>query len=364
MSPYHLSPKDTCYYLDLIDVVQDGIICTDADARIVLLNRTAVVMLGYPPEQLLDAPFETIYVAEDRSRCGPRIIQETLERGSYQGEFLFQRKDGTRFPGHLSSARLRPGGKNGDIVFLLHDLSHEKRLQKRLLESQKMAFLGRLVEGISHEIRNPIVTLGGYTRRLKKMLEADHPAQEYLDVILEDVHRMEAMLKDVENYVAFTKFRRPLFRRVDLQWILMEAMRGLRVPSGISLKLELPNRGPWIFGDPPSLQELFLCLLENAVEAMPQGGELRVGLTEEAGEARLTVQDSGVGIREEDLPFIFNPFFTTKTQGAGMGLARAYLVVEEHGGHMEVQSTPGEGTTFTVTFSLDRRQWVRRDGQS
>jgi|Deesub1362B_J571_1020462.scaffolds.fasta_scaffold04151_3 PAS domain S-box-containing protein len=361
MSPYHRNPRDARYYLDLIDVVQDGIICTDADARIVLLNRTAVVMLGYPPEQLLDAPFETIYVVEDRSRCCPRIIQETLERGSYQGEFLFQRRDGSRFPGHLSSSRLRPGGKSGDIVFLLHDLTQEKRLQRRLLESQKMAYLGRLVEGISHEIRNPIVTLGGYARRLKRMLESDHPGQKYLDVILEDVQRMEAMLKDVENYVAFTKYRRPSFHRVDLQGVLMEAMQELQVPPGISLKLELPNRGPWIFGDPPSLQELFLCLLENAVEAMPRGGVLRVGLTQESGEARVIVQDSGIGIREEDLPFIFNPFFTTKTQGAGMGLARAYLVAEEHAGQIEVQSTPGEGTTFTVTFPLDRRQWVRRD---
>lgn len=353
--------KDISYYQDLIDVVSNGIICTDTQARIVFVNQTALDMLGYSSEELLGRPFEEIFVEEDRDLCCPRVIQETLDNGSYEGEFLFQRRDGNRFPGQLSSSCLREDDGIKDIVFVINDLTEQKKLQQNFMNSQKMASLGKVVEGISHEIRNPIVSLGGYTRRLIRTLEPDHLGQSFLQIILEDVQRMEDMLQEINNYVSFAKMYQAFFKKVDLHGIMEDALQSLRLPMNIKLEDTYPTEGPWIFGDASHLRELFLHLLENAMEAMPEGGVLRLMLKQEDSNALVEIEDTGVGIADADLPHIFNPFFSTKTKSAGVGLAKAYIIVEEHKGEIEVKSNMSKGTTFVLSFPLDRRQQARRE---
>jgi PAS domain S-box-containing protein len=360
MSPVHDGHKNIEYYLNLIDVVRDGIICTDIEGRIVFMNQTALTMWGYQEKEILGKPFELIFVEEDRPQCCPRVIQATLADRHYEGEFLFQRRDGSRFPGYLSSSRLVKRDKKQDIVFVVHDLTEQKRMQRRLLESQKLASLGKLVEGVSHEIRNPIVTLGGYARRLKRTFERDHSAQEYIGIILEEVERMESMLKDVEEYLQFAQAHRPSFTRVNLQDIMKGVIGGLSLPDNVLLEEVYPSEGPYIYGNPRRLHELFYHLLENSIEAMPGGGCLRMAIEQTDHQARVCIEDSGVGIPKHDIPNMFSPFFTTKTKGAGVGLAKVYIIVDEHSGMIDVQSVIERGTTFTLTFPRDRRQRPRR----
>lgn len=362
MSPTDIPEPDVHFYLDLIDVVRDGIICTDLEACIVFVNQSALAMFGYFPEEILGTSLETIYVEKDRERCCFRVIQETFEKGFYRGEFLFQRRDGTCFPGQLSSSWLKQDEDARHLVFAVQDLTEQKKLQRRLLDSQKMASLGKVVEGISHEIRNPIMTLGGYARRLKRTLQPDHPGYSYLQIILEDVQRMEEMLREINDYVAFAQDYRGSFTKLDLQAVLKDALRAMNLPNRVRLEEAFPPEGPWIWGDRRNLRELFLHLLENALEAMPEGGVLRVGLSREDSQVSVKIQDTGVGIADDDLPHIFNPFFSTKTKSTGIGLAKVYTIVGEHAGQIEVQSKIDEGTTFMLSLPVDRRQSVRRDG--
>jgi two-component system CheB/CheR fusion protein len=348
------------YYHEIIDVVGNGIICTDAEACIVFANQTALGMLGFTAEELLGASFAMIFVKEDRDLCCPRVIEETLGNKRYEGEFILQRKDGTRFPVHLSSSCLKDEDLE-DLVFVINDLTHQKKLQQGLLHSQKMASLGKVVEGISHEIRNPIVSLGGYARRLARTLEPDHPGHRSLQIIMEDVERMEEMLQEINNYVAFAKTYQVNFTKLDLHIVTKDALQCLRIPGEVKLEETYPTEGPWIYGDSNHLRELLLHILENAIEAMPDGGILRVLLKQEDSGAFVQIQDTGVGIANYDIPHIFNPFFSTKTKSTGIGLAKSYIIVEEHTGEIEVDSDVSRGTTFTISFPSDRRQRARRD---
>lgn len=361
VSRLHVRREDIIYYQHLIDVVSNGIICTDIQASIVFVNQTALDMLGYSSEELLGRPFEVIFVMEDRDLCCSRVVEDTLDHGSYEGEFLFERRDGNHFPGQLSSSCLREDDGIKDIVFVINDLTEQKKLQQNFMNSQKMASLGKVIEGISHEIRNPIVSLGGYTRRLIRTLEPDHLGQSFLQIILEDVQRMEDMLQDINNYVSFAKKYQAFFKKVDLHGIIKDALQSLRLPINVKLEETYPTENPWIYGDTSHLRELFLHLLENAMEAMPEGGVLRLILKQEDSNALVEIEDTGVGIANADLPHIFNPFFSTKTKSVGVGLAKAYIIVEEHKGEIEVKSNMSKGTTFMLSFPLDRRQRARRD---
>jgi PAS domain S-box-containing protein len=364
MTPASSKQRDLRYVLNLVDVVQDGIICTDCRGHLFLANLKALAMWGYAEEEILGQSCQILFVEEDRLHSYPLVLQETQEKGSYQGEILFRRKDGGRFPGHLRSCLLSGEGEEQDLVFVIRDLTEQKRLQQRLLDSQKVAFLGKVVDGLSHELRNPIVTLSGYARRLEHSLAPDHPGHEHIRIILEEVQRMEAMLKEIEGYVQFAQVHRLAFTKVDLHSLMGEVLNGLRIPECVRLEEGYPPEGPWIYGDPVHLKELFHHLLENAIEAMPDGGVLGIRMEVATSTASVTIRDTGVGIPEQALPDIYSPFFTTKTKGAGVGLAKSYIIVEEHSGQIEVQSGLDLGTVFRVSFPLDRRQRPRRDDQA
>lgn len=360
MSPAFAQDKGIEFYMELLDVIREGIVCTDEHGTIIGVNRSALGLLGYEAQGFLGSPIEILFVDEDRLRCCPFVLQETLERGAYDGEFLLQRKDGTRFPGNLNSSWIRGEGGRRDLIFVIHDLTEQKRLQRRLLDSQKSVFLAKVVEGLSHEVRNPIVAIGGYARRLERVIDPGHPAHNYVRIMLQDVSRMEGMLREIEGYVRFAQSHRPSFARVDLHRLVLDAFAMLAIPEGIRVEHEFPPDGPWIYGDSGHLRELFYHLLENAVEAMPDGGTLGVVGEVLDSKARVTVRDTGIGIPDKALPHLFSPFFTTKTKGAGVGLAKAYIIVEEHCGQIEVDSRVDRGTAFVVTFPLDRRQRSRQ----
>jgi PAS domain S-box-containing protein len=357
----YLRGRHADYLLDVIDAVREAILCADIRGTLLFANRSALCLWGYAPPELLGKPVDVLFSPECRGRGCDLLIRETLEKGEAEGEFLFWKKDGGAFLGHVRSALLRGQEGPSDVICAVQDLTEQRRLQRRLLESQKMAFLGKLVDGLAHEIRNPIVTLGGYARRLERTLGPDHPGRPYVGIVLEDVARMEGMLREIEEYLRFARGHRLAFTRLDLQAILREALGRLPLPEGIRLETAFPEDGPWIYGDAAHLTELFHDLLENAVEAMRRGGVLTVELATSGGRALARVRDTGVGIPEKSLQHIYSPFFTTKTKGAGVGLAKAYIIVEEHGGQIEVASEVDQGTAFEVSFPLDRRQRPRRE---
>lgn len=348
----------------ILDAVPDAVLVLGPEGSILFCNQAALDLWRYDRSEMEGLGLSRLLADGSPARCAGGILQTALDRGHCQGDFLFQKKDGERFLGSVRACLLegRSEARPGTVIVSVRDFTEQRRLQQRILESQKLSYLEKVVDGLSHEIRNPIVTLGGYARRLEKMLEPEHPGRVPLRIILKDVERMEGMLREMQDYLEFAKSHRMSFVKLDLHEVVREAVALVPRPANTKLEESYPAAGPWIFGDQAHLRELFRHLVDNAVEAMPHGGLLRVKVEQTGQLARVRIQDTGVGIPEKFLPHIYSPFFTTKTKGAGVGLAKVHIIVEEHGGEIDVVSEVAKGTSFDVTFPLDRRQTPRALG--
>jgi two-component system NtrC family sensor kinase len=231
-------------------------------------------------------------------------------------------------------------------------LDELKVRQEQLLQSRKMAAVGTLTSGIAHELNNPLNNISLTVETLLEDYETldDARKRRLLTDIFTQVQRAGAT---VGNLLDFTRRDEPVRAAVSVGEVVEAALALVRnelslarVAARVSVEPDLPP----VSGNPRHLQQVFLNLFLNAIQAMPAGGELHVEVAHQDEFVRVAVRDAGVGIPEEDLEKIFEPFFTTKEagEGTGLGLSVSYSIVEKHGGRIEVASRPGEGSTFTV----------------
>ena len=288
------------------------------------------------------------------------LVKDTLRDGKVEGEFHFRKKDDSTFPGYLSTSIIKENNRARGIVLVVAELTRLYAVEQRLKQSEKLASLGKVVEGVAHEVRNCLTSLGGFSLRLHKMFESDTTASKYTEIILNDVSRLEKMVKDIEDYVRFSKFYSFNFVRTDIIPLLERARdRAVYEVSGdvarkIGFSLDADKDLPNAQVDPVAIEEVFFNLIRNAYEAMPNGGRLRVTIRGLKSGVSIAFADTGVGIHSEDVSDIFNPFFTGKTTGAGMGLSKVQLLLEEHRGAIRVSSEPGKGSTFEVFLPVER----------
>lgn len=227
-----------------------------------------------------------------------------------------------------------------------------KKMQQKIIQSERLVALGRLSECIAHEVRNPVMSIGGFARRLKQKLPSGDPAHEYAKIILKEVARLEKMVREVEDYANMPE---PEFLEVNLKKLIGHALEEWRhngARSDIQVHLDLPGEEITFPGDEWLLSLVLKNLFQNAGDAMTNGGELSISAYPQGRQIIIKVVDTGGGIPPEDLPQVFDPFFTFKTQGSGLGLTTAHRIVSEHHGEISVKSTPGKGTEFQIRLSL------------
>jgi signal transduction histidine kinase/uncharacterized protein YigA (DUF484 family) len=235
-----------------------------------------------------------------------------------------------------------------------------KETQTFLVHQEKMAALGELSSTIAHEIRNPLVSIGGFARRLYRSMPDEAPEKRYTQTIMIEVSRLEKILSDLLDYTR----KEPLsFAEVDLREILEESFSQVseKLNGGaIELSKEYSEGIPKVMGDQRQLIQVFSNLFSNAYEAMKGKGtlSLRVFPVAKNGFAfvRIEVEDTGSGIDPENLHNIFNPFYSTKESGLGLGLPLVYKIIASHRGQIEVDNRPGEGVTFIITFPAAREK--------
>lgn len=219
--------------------------------------------------------------------------------------------------------------------------------EQRLIRSERLAAVGKIAAQITHEVRNPLSSIGLNAEMLEEETEGE--AKKLARAIVKEVDRLTEI---TEEYLRFARLPRPKLEREDLGAIVGSLLAFLRQEleaRGVTVELRLDPSLPAVAADEHQLRQALLNLLRNAVEAMSDGGRLTLEAT--AADARaveLTIADTGEGIAPEHLPKIFDPFFSTKEGGTGLGLALTQQIIVEHGGRIEVQSTPGVGTTFVV----------------
>jgi hypothetical protein len=227
-------------------------------------------------------------------------------------------------------------------------------LQQELIRKERLAAVGELAGGVAHEIRNPLAGIGGALTILAREMPADGDTQDVMAEIQHQIHRMERL---VQELLAFARPDVLHPEWIDVHAILKQATAYIAqrpdVPK-IDLVLELDPKVPEIYADPRDLEHAFENLLMNAFQATSEGGKIEVRTQRTGGNVLVSIRDDGSGMTADVRDMIFEPFFTTKARGTGLGLSLVRRVVENYGGEIRVQSTPGEGTAFE--FNIPTKQ--------
>jgi PAS domain S-box-containing protein len=352
----------------LLDLVQVAFIVTDAHSKILYTNRYTERLFGYSREEVEGERIRILFLEEDLTYFLPNIIYLTLYKNGFEGEALLRQKNGTKIFVHLYTTTFKEEGE----VFIsmsFQEIQRLKRLERERLEMERWASLGMMVEEIAHQIRNPIVAIGGYTQRLLKGFSSSLKGKSYLHQILQEAKRLESMVQRVEEYVLIPK---PTFQKERVQEVVEMVVQKFSkevTERGVSINLEtgaLKGEGDF-FIDKALLARALFYILENSVDAVAQvpmgkkGRVVKVSLLGNKENIGISISDRGEGIRKKNMDRIFEPFFSTRPDRVGLGLTFAKRVVEDQGGNIQVESRLKRGTTITLTFPKDRRRILRRE---
>jgi signal transduction histidine kinase len=229
-----------------------------------------------------------------------------------------------------------------------------KTAQDKLILSERLVAMSHLVQGVAHEIRNPVTTIGGFARRIKKILKRDPEVDKYLNVILEESERLESLVRQVHEY---TSVLAATLAMDDIRATLQEVVNKfepIAQQQGVSLVTKIDESLPLTRMASAQIMTALSNIMENALESMPNGGELVLEAKQRNSQLFIKILDTGYGIRQEYLNSVYDPFFSSKTHGAGLGLAVVYQIVKNHDGEITIQSQEGRGTSVTIQLPVRR----------
>ncbi|MEW6219254.1 MAG: response regulator [Thermodesulfobacteriota bacterium] len=243
-----------------------------------------------------------------------------------------------------------------ELAVRVKSLLAKKAASEQLAAEEKLEAVEGMINEVAHEVRNPLVSIGGFARRLYRNLAPEDPNRRYLEIILRDVDRLERMVSDL---VAYKTASLTFFEPVAVNDVLLAALDGFRVAAAaanLQVVTELAPDLPAIPADRQNLERAIANMIENAIEAMSEGGgrlTLTTRLRDEACE--LVIADTGCGIAKDRIKNIYDPFVTSKVYGPGLGLTFALKTIQAHRGMIAVESEEGRGTTFTIQLPVRRR---------
>jgi PAS domain S-box-containing protein len=340
----------------MLSGLADAVLVVNRDRRILSLNNPACHLLGQSRANLQGRPLEEV-LADGHPLLG--MVEEALSRGEAVGPrslpLLLQEEgeEGGREVLHAVSAHLLSESQaTSGVMLTARNMERLSRLGSHLSYSQKLSALGRLTSGVAHEIKNPLNAMVIHVALLRQKLGGNSPeAAPYLDVLDKEIRRLDRVIQ------GFLKFSRPEDLRLEpvpMAQVLEGVVRLLEAEArqrGVLVETELAEGLPPLLGDRELLQQAFVNLMLNACQAMPQGGRLRIAARRSRdGRVEIDVADTGVGIPPEELPKIFDLYYTTRNEGSGVGLSLVYRIIQLHDGDIRVSSTPGAGTRFTITL--------------
>ena len=356
------------YNEEIVSAIPTALLVLNTEFDILSVNRRYQELFGLGAEEVYLRPFvECVGEISDETRA--RIL-ERLEQLKSQGgamasfEFPFLRAD--RASGAEPAAKIVSMSavvlrltRDVRLLILLEDVTESKRLMEHLVRSEKLEATTNLAAGLAHEIKNPLGIILGHIQllsmKLKAQQAADGDVKHSVQVIEKMVDRATSLVRGLMDFARETEVRpKPIQLHEFLSGILDMVFPRMNEHK-IHLIQQYPRRRPMtIRADETMMTQLFTNLLFNAIESMTDGGELRVETlaVEETNMAQVRIADSGCGIPPEHLARVFQPFFSTKPKGTGMGLPVCYGIVEKHGGQIDIQSEAGRGTTVTVWLPL------------
>ena len=353
------------YTDNILGSLTSGIVTIDLDGRVVTLNPAAELLTGF-------------FRGEAAGRYCTELFAHTPELSDLLTETLasrapiasvpltLRRRNGSALPIEFSTAPLKGGeGKDLGVIGVFRDVTLMRQLEDDLQRSDRLAALGTLAAGLAHEIKNPLTSLLTFSRHLERKFDDPNFRERFGSVVPRELERINGIVERLLELarparMSFTLARLPelLERAVDLYADQLDDKR-------IEVAREYARDVPPIQADKDALYRVFVNLVANALDAMPRGGRLtlRAGWAvsgdplpsarrRPANRVRVEVEDTGTGIEPSETDRIFNPFYTTRDSGTGLGLALAHKIVQDHGGRISFNSAPRRGTTFTIVLPL------------
>jgi PAS domain S-box-containing protein len=350
------------YIRNVVESLREGLIGLDRDGRITAWNPTMERWCGIPEAELAGRVLFDVNPNFKRERVAEPL--QRLLRGEIE-EFKLESVEHETLRGrgvvwNVSGSLVRQGARPAGAVLLIEDITARRGLERAAQQSEKLAALGTLAAGLAHELNNPI----GIISTRAELILADAETRDLPEDVAEDlrvIHRhAQRVARIAQGLLSFARASSGQPGRIDLNHVVEETLllvEKMLVKDGARIRHALAPDLPLIWGDANALQQVVMNLLTNARDAVKGGGEIWIETSaarESSGDVQLVVRDTGAGIPPEVLPKIFDPFFTTKAEGTGLGLSISYGIVRDHQGTVDVQSKPGEGTTFVLTFRSAR----------
>ena len=333
----------------ILDTATDGIISIDENHRIILFNNAAERIFGYSRKEILGENLNVLIPPQYGDHY--RFIRRFLENKKSEiiGKTISLtglRRGGQEFPVQLGLSFLEMGGR-ATFTAIIRDVSDQVQMERKLLQSERLAAVGQAVAHVAHELKNPLMIIGGFSAQIRKGLDQGKDASK-MDMILDEVKRLERLVADLGDFTkTYTLVKRPA-RINDLLKDVINIMSGVHAPHQYGFHHDLSDDVHEIICDPDKLKQVFINIISNGLEAMEEGGGITVLSRKVSGGIEVQIIDQGTGIPDGDLAHIFEPFFTTRKGGSGLGLSISYKIVEAHNGDLSAFSRPGKGTTFIV----------------
>ncbi|UYO36772.1 ATP-binding protein [Bacillus zhangzhouensis] len=338
----------------ITDNLQEIVFETDEKGQIIFLNQAWKQMTGYDIDECLGTMYNQYFDQEERVvQHLSSVIKEHKDAGRI--ELQLHHKEGKKVWGDVHyklyfDEQHQFTGGIGTVADItkqkLAKLELEKSNQQLQMQAQKLAVAGQIAAGIAHEVRNPLTSVNGFLQLMK----TQYPERtDYFDIIFSEIKRIDFVLSEL---LVLAKPQSVRFQEVQLHGLLEQVITLLKtnaVLSNIDLKQPFKKQDAGvILADANQMKQLFINLIKNAIEAMPEGGSIYISTEKVMNEWKITIQDEGKGMSEEDIQKIYDPFFSTKTEGTGLGLTICATILKDHHGRMDVSSELGKGTAFHI----------------
>lgn len=347
----------------LAEIIKTGILLVDPEGRIRFANDPASTILDRSgSKDLVGKSIKTLFLPDDLRILLPNIMNLTLNGSSFEGEAMLRKGKKGSFFVNLSTALYKDNSSDNQfVIFAFQDITHIKEMEREYLGSERFSGLGMMTDQISHQIRNPIVSIGGFALRMAKEQTSPKEYAQYSAIIQNEAKRLEFI---IDRLVEFARVQSIRYSPLSLPDIFgrEKDIFGDNLQKH-PLSIVFPDFGTLpgtpLYGDRDLLVQAIRCILQNSIEATGDKGKVSMEGDMVRNEVFIQVRDEGEGILPEHLPFVFDPFFTTRFNYLGLGLTMAKRIVDAHKGRITIESKVGTGTNVLIILPRDRRREIR-----
>ena len=350
---------------NILECMSIGLIVVDAEGEIIATNPAASSILGYEQKEIRSKRWAELFLERQENEAFNQILIDVViaERTGMHQEVPYFTPEGQRLQLSITSSYLHDRQQIVGLVMLIDDITQLYRLhqeEKRALEErnrlqhERAVSLNHFALSVAHQIRNPLMSMGGFLNRIFKNIDRQESYAAYIVPIIDGMKRLEAIVTAVEEYTSISRLEKTpvllaeIVDKVRLDLDMKAAALNKRIGWSIQLSADNVSLDYSLFAQ--ALTELFVNALESFTS---EEGHIEIVAERDRQDLMIEIRDSGAGIKEEYQPFIFDPFFTTKATGLGMGLSKVKRIIEEQNGEIQVQSSHGSGTKVNIRLPID-----------